>query len=201
MEKIDLDNVYFHGIRPPCDNEDAALEILENILKHNAILSRGLQDELGIKSILNANLNRNGKDNISICCSRSDAFINWVRNQISIILPKNMPECIFVDKYDFSGIDGEFQIKSSIPSKYFIGIGIPTGTSSFKQIISDINCCAQGSQEYFIEHLERYYKREISPVQEVLNKTGYDIALYDIQTGELIPTFKELCESNDELSL
>lgn len=205
MKKIDLENVYFHGIRPPCDNEDDALEILENILKHSAILSRGLQEELGVKSILNNNLNRNGKDNVSICCSRSEAFFNWVCDNISIILPKNMPECVFIDKYDFYGIDGELQIKSNIPSKYFIGIGIPTGTSSFKQIVSEIEYCAEGSEKYFMEHLGNYCCKQITPIRKILNKTGYNIALYDIQTGELIPPINELCNSiyhnNEELTL
>ena len=208
MKKIDLDNVYFHGIRPPYDETGLTtsneLKILQSILQQGAILCREKQEQLGIKPILNDNLNRNGDDKVSICCSRSDGFFNWVRNHISIILPKDMPECSVEDRL-FYGVDGELQVKDFIPLKYFIGIGIPTGTSSFKQIVSEIKCCAQGSEEYFKAHLGNYCNRHITPVREILNNTGYNISLYDIKTGELIQTINELSGSiyhnNEELTL
>lgn len=78
-------------------------------------------------------------------------FFNWVRNHVSIILPKDMPDYTFVSYRDFYGIDGELQVRNLIPLKYFIGIGIPTG-KSFKRIVSEIKCCAEecwAGERYF----------------------------------------------------
>ena len=208
MKKINLDEVYFHGIRPPSNVENAQLKILESILQHRAILPRKKQQELGIKSILNDNLNRNGAERVSICSSRSDAFSNWVRDKISIILTKEIPDCDFVDTRDFNGIDGELQIKGAIPAKYFIGIGIPTFGKSFSQTVRVLQLGANyhsDSEKYFKKWMKDYCKDEITPVREILRKCGCNLELYDIETGELIPTIEELCNklyhNNQELTL
>ena len=208
MKKINLDEVYFHGIRPPCNIENAQMEILESILQHRAILPRKQQVELGIKSILNDNLNRNGTERVSICSSRSDAFSNWIRDKISIIITKEMPGCDFVDTRDFYGIDGELQIRGKIPSKYFIGIGIPTFGKSFSQTVKVLQLGAnyhRDSEKYFKKWMKDYCKDEITPVREILKKYRCNLELYDIETGELIPTIEELCDriyhNNQELTL
>ena len=124
-------------------------------------------------------------------------FFNWVRNHISIILPKDMPDCTFVSYRDFYGLDGELQVRNSIPLKYFIGIGVPTG-KSFKRIVSEVKCCAEeywASERYFKKHLGNYCKSEITPVREILKQCGCDLKLYDIGTVELIPPIEQLCDA------
>ena len=204
MEKIDLYNAYFHGIRPPCDEKGFTksneLMILESILKHGAIYSRRQMEELGIKTKMNNNLNRNGADNVSICekdgfeYAISDAYLNWVQNHITIILAKDMPNCEFVDERELQAIDGEWQVKDQIPAKYFLGIGIPRGTSTYKQIAKEISWLSD-SKEHFIKRLEDFFeKRHIGTVKRLLARYGYNLKLYDLDEGEEILSAKEYAD-------
>ena len=214
MDKIDLYNAYFHGIRPPCDEKgftkNNELMILESILKHGAIYSRRQMEELGIKTKMNNNLNRNGADNVSICerngfeYAISDAYLNWVQNQITIILANDMPECEFVDERNLNALDGEHQVKNKVPSKYFIGVGIPCGTSTYNQIAKEISWLSD-SREEFIKRMEEYFETYgIEEVRRLIIKYGYDLKLYDLSHGEEILSAKEYAEEwfrEDESSL
>ena len=200
MKQIDLDKHYFHGIRPPGEDRDerdeSVLLILDSILKHNAIL-RAQQTQLGIKPILNDNLNSNRNENISICENHSIAYLNWVKNQVSIVLPKDMPECEI--NTHCRGLDGEIHVKDQIPAEYFLGIGIPTGTSTILEVIEDIKFITTKSiipgkyNKSLTDRLKNFYQDlGIFDIQTYLDENGYTLPLFDIQNRVEIPNIKSI---------
>lgn len=196
MNKIDIFDVCFHGLRPPCDEKgfqiENELKILESILQQGAILSRAKQKEYGVKSILNDNVNRNGLNNISICefigdeCRMSDTFLNWIRSHIAIILPREMDDCIF--DYNTERLDGELQVKDKIPAKYFMGILIPS-SDSFKAIFREMSWFCDNEKDLY-KRINEYLEPKVKPIQKILKDNGYDLKLYD-QSGEEILTADE----------
>ncbi len=198
-DKINFFEVYFHGLRPPCDERGFQigneLKILESILQQGAILSRAKQKERGIKSIFNDNVNRNGLNNISICkfigdeCRMSDAFLNWVRNHIAIILPREMDDCEFDCNTECLGLDGEVYVKDEIPVKHFLGILISKGNDSFKNFFREISRLCTNEKDLY-RRINKYLTSTIKPIQKIIKENGYNLKLFD-HSGEEILSAEE----------
>ena len=101
----------------------------ESIICNKAILSRAKQlSTLGKIHGLDG-IDFNGGYYISICNpgidNKHESFIRYVSKSLSFILDKSVLDELQV-RSDKSGyrLSGEIQIKDSIPSEYFVGVGL-----------------------------------------------------------------------------
>lgn len=142
-------NKYYHGLSYESKNPIEELRKLELILKSGAILSKKLQ----IDNYKYKNIGFNGFDYISLCDGtigknmKNSAYSMFIQSSISIILDDQIPNIIKPNilpkisgeyttsellEYSrdenpirYTDLFDEVQVKDSIKSSHFIGIGFP----------------------------------------------------------------------------
>lgn len=142
MDKIDFDNVLFHGVSYFLNGTNifnVSMERLELILKSNALLSRNKQKEqLPSLNLAPAHFDLKTFDNedwVSVCQkksfynenSTSTSYEEFIDYSYGLVLNKKLLDDLeHRERYTSKGHrfhcdDGEYQIKDQIPSKYFLG--------------------------------------------------------------------------------
>lgn len=199
MNKIDLDNVLYHGLlhylsRHP--RVDKSITKLNSILKCGAILSRTQQSlilpSLDLPENKYSKVVWNGVDYISICKKQgyrpeypSEAFSQFVESGISIVLDKSVLDKGYITPNQKQ--EGEYQIKDQIEADYFVGVTI--------NFLSDKQM-AEHTKRFFIERglslnecnevLNRRYG-DIQKLRECLDNNGFDyLQIYSINDGNII---------------
>ena len=150
---VDLNSVFFHGLEPlqARNRVKNALEKLECIFQSGAILSRNgqlsffdMQTHEFMKNYNKADVNWNGTDYISICKKRSGlycdanslAFNNYItgNNAIGIALSNSVLNLADSNRYLL--MDGELQVKDSIPLEYMVAI--VCGGKSYRELNKEV---------------------------------------------------------------
>ncbi len=150
MEKIDFDQVYYHGLdsangfsRNTANFTNLKYEIslkrLESILKCKAILSTDRRKKEKIEDIgVHCGVNWNGSKYVSICQKKfllkvakptwilSEAYQNFCQHGISIVLNQDLIKDLPVRQDFHLHMPGEIQIEDAIPTSYMIGLCINT---------------------------------------------------------------------------
>ena len=199
MNKIDLDNVLYHGLAHYLtrNKEEKSIVRLNSILKCRAILSRTQQSlmlrKLNLPENKYAKVVWNGMDYISICKKQghcpecpSEAYSDFIETGISIVLDKSILNRCETGLEEWQ--EGEFQIKDQIESDYFKGIAI--------NFLSDIQI-AEHTQRFFqrglsisecIEILNKRY-HTIKAIRKCLAENGFEyLKIYSINYGNIITT-------------
>lgn len=142
MENINFDEVLFHGLTNffvGTERFEKSLQRLSLVFKSGAILSREQQDLLFPKLRLTApeyeNKLFNNYEYVSVCQKYSNhvdekkesmAYNDFVDYATGILLDRKLLEELNFRKAcpskKYHMDDGEYQIKGSIPSDYFIGL-------------------------------------------------------------------------------
>ena len=196
--RLDLNSVLFHGLEPVEAEQrtEKSLVKLESILQTGAILSRsGQLSQLDLnthefmKKYFNNKFdpNWNGRDYISLCKKRSETMVNFDSNSfrtyvsgndgISIALSRNVWDLIDLNR--FMLLDGEFQVKDSIPLDEYM-VGIVCGGKSFKELNDYIQARENGDltvekfNEHFSQELVEKQDQLTGSVRNLLCKYGYD---------------------------
>ena len=216
---VDLNSVFFHGLEPKyvIKREKKALEKLECIFQCGAILSRsGQLSQLDLnthefmKKYFNNKFdpNWNGRDYISLCKKRSETMVNFDSNSfrtyvsgndgISIALSRNIWDLIDLNR--FMLLDGEFQVKDSIPLDDYM-VGIVCGGKSFKELSDEVErgkkiCLSQQEiKDYLQFNLDEKQDEIVDSVGNLLCKYGYDdIPIISSRDGFEVVRFQDAIE-------
>ena len=217
---VDLNSVFFHGLEPlqARNRVKNALEKLECIFQSGAILSRNgqlsffdMQTHEFMKNYNKADVNWNGTDYISICKKRSGlycdanslAFNNYItgNNAIGIALSNSVLNLADSNRYLL--MDGELQVKDSIPLEYMVGIVF--GGRSLKEINDYVSAGESGdiTQEDFKDHFSQDLVEKqdeiVGSIRDLLFKYGYEnIPIYSSRDGFEIENVQDVI---DEMGL
>ncbi len=212
---LDLNNILFHGLEPyhTMKREQRALEKLESVFQCGAILSRSgqlSQLDLDTHEFMKRYfdnkfmLNWNGSEYISICTKTSKvkvgdsgAYNTYVagNNAISIALSEKIMDV--VDNSRLNLMDGELQVKNSIPLDEYM-VGVICGGKSFKELNGEVEwgrkICAteQELKDYLPHTLEWNQDNIVDSVGNLLCKYGYDnIPIISSRDGFEIVKFQD----------
>ena len=210
--KIMCDWLFFHGLKFSNEDDNYDLKILDSILKNGEIATKDrlkqilAEEEIRKLWYSKSDLNWNGNDRVSIARDRyhdrdvrgiaySDrAFPLYCLHNISIIIDPNIlmemrwyssacrngPDCV---------MNGEVQIKGSIPKKYFLGITMPAKIleSTISEIMTQHNYLEYkvindlinlSDDEFFL----KYFDKQLL-IEKIIQQNGYDLDIFDIDSG------------------
>lgn len=200
LERMTLDKILKHGKIAPKN------ELLEILTKEE--YSTLFQNKL--------DFNFNGMDCVSVA-QRCDTYNEWNKRYviysdrafnlfctrgISIMIShkinfhyKCYGEYLLHNNRENLFMNGEIQVKGAITKEYFEGISYyQYYTNSFieeliktdsKNVVKDD--LLKLSESDFVE---KYFSKQIM-IEELLNKYGYNIGIFDIETGEQVPSIEE----------
>ena len=133
------------------------------------------------------------------------AFYIYCARHTSIIISREIlddfnSECYGIDKLHKDRknefMNGEIQVKRSVPKKYFRGISYYQyyHNSYIEKLINEgkLNCEVINDLLKLAEDdwLKKYYSKQIM-IEKLLEKYGYNMGIYDSQTGNQFPSIKE----------
>lgn len=202
LEKMVLEKILMHG----------------KIVPRNKLPEILTEEELFALYMGKSKFNYNGTDCVSVARKRdtytgniwSKRYVNqtdrafplYCKRNISIILRSRI-----MWDYDCYGgglahhdrennfMNGEIQVKDSISKEYFQGISYnpPYTTLMIEEMLKeDLNCSLTDDLLKLseLDFLKKYFSKQIM-IEELLNKYGYDMGIFDILTGERIPSIEE----------
>ncbi len=215
---LDLNSVLFHGLEPVEAEQrtEKALEKLESVLQIGAILSRNeqlkrfdMETHKFLDKYTKENFwrNWNGKDHVSICKKQgkdkseceSGGFFFYVAGDGGISIALSQDVFKLVDSNRRLLMDGELQVKDSIPLEYMVGILF--GGRSFKEVNDYVKAGEKGDitqediKEHFPQDLVEKQDGIVRSIRGLLCKYGYDnIPIYSSRDGFEIGNVKDVME-------
>lgn len=219
---LDINSVLFHGLEPVEAEQrtEKALEKLESVLQTGAILSRGeqlkrfnIETHKFLEKYTKEDFwgNRNGNDYISICKKQSrvksecesGGFFFYVAGDGGISIALSQDVLTLVDSNRRLLMDGELQVKDSIPLEYMVGIVF--GGRSLKEVNDYVSAGEKGDitqediKEHFPQDLVEKQDAIVGSIRDLLFKYGYDdIPIYSSRDGFEIENVQDVI---DEMGL
>ena len=207
---INFNEALFHGIDKVKHPNDAnKLEILEDILKTGAILSRDQQkwslgEDITSKRIKKYKhcTNWNGDQYVSVCKKRSskafnknsDSYERFVNDSIGIILSRKV---LRLEQPILGCLqDGEYQIVNKIPKDFFLGISV--NCSNLENYIDFMEKIGYSPKQIYLEIAKEYQNSKLRHIENILKKYNYNLPIFTTSGEQLKPGEKLLKELKDK---